>query len=143
MTSFQIENIRRSYADNQSLGTGYLDAVANVECDFEFKIDGQPIIKVQGWNLVEFLDQLLKWEKAGMTESFHYECMDSEESLFDLIEHQGRFKLSTGLEKLNEPSPLTKDDLQSFIESLTLTTLTEVKQTLKLNLTEIEEFKMK
>ncbi|WP_456107159.1 DUF7878 domain-containing protein [Phaeocystidibacter luteus] len=97
MTTFQINNLRRSYHETQYHGKVHLEVLTNIECDFVLEIDGQVVLCVEGWNLVEFLDQLMKWKNDGMTNSFRYDCMDSDENLFDPNKGPGWFSFPFNL----------------------------------------------
>jgi hypothetical protein len=143
MASFSINNLRRSYQDNQKLGTEYLDIITNMECDFKMDIDGKQILLVEGWNLVEFIDQLIKWKNEGMTTSFHYECMDSDENLFDLTKEKDGFHFNSSWQEVNETRLLSQKEIIDFIERLKSETIDKVSHTFKVDLTRIKELDIK
>ncbi|WP_019039294.1 hypothetical protein [Psychroflexus tropicus] len=143
MTTFQVNNIRRSYQENQNLEKEYLDVLTNMECDFVLEIDRQKILSVVGWNLVEFLDQLIKWRNDGMTTSFHYDCMDSDENLFDLEKEHDGFHFHSSWQENGKARPLSRHEILDFIERLKTETLDKVNRTFKVDLTAIKELEMK
>lgn len=144
MTTFQINNLRRSNQENLILEKEYLDVLTNIECDFVLEIDGQKILSVVGWNLVEFLDQLIRWKKTdGMSTSFHYDCMDSDENLFDLNKEQDGFHFQSAWQEKGEARPLDRHEIMDLIERLKTDTIDKVSRTFKVDLTSIKEFEMK
>jgi hypothetical protein len=143
MTSFSINNLRRSYQENLSLGTEYFDAISNMECDFKMDIDGKQILFVEGWNLVEFLDQLIKWKNDGMTTSFHYDCLDSDENPFYLTKENDGFHFNSCWQEVNETRPLSQNEIINFIERLKAETIDKVSHTFKVDLAGIKELEIK
>ena len=135
--TFQINNIRRSYQENQSLEKEYLDVLTNIECDFILEIDRQKILSVEGWNLIEFLDQLMKWKNDDMTTSFLYDCMDSDENLFDLNKQQDGFHFNSSWQEKRVGRTLSRHEIMDFTERLKTDTINKVRRTFKVDLTAI------
>ena len=79
MIEFKIGKPQRAYCESKLLGDVYLDSVANIESSLEFIVDEKTILSEEHWNLVEFVQQLVKWNRYALSSDFHYYCMDSDE----------------------------------------------------------------
>ena len=143
MITFRIRNIYRAYPDNRQLESDYLNAIANTECDFGLTVKSETLLKEKHWNLVEFVEQLLKWKSNGMDNSFIYDCMDSEEVLFTVRKEGEEFRMFSNTELIKESELLTRTKIEDFIERLKIETIQKIKQQFKIDLTTINELEIK
>lgn len=138
MITFQIRNINRAYQDEKLLGNVHLDSISNIQCDFEINIDNGKSLSFSQFNLVEFIEQLLKWKLNGFKNSFSYDCMDSEENLFDLNKEGSFYRVFSSYYETETFRLLTKSEICDFINRLKHETIKKVKQRFSLDLMELK-----
>ena len=144
MISFSIQNISRAYADGRQLENLYLDAIGNIEADFEFIIDGVTIISEPHWNIVEFAEQLNKWNKSNQEDSFIYDCLDEEQTdIFNLIKKKEEYLLLSAWAKMDNEVLINEEEILKFIKAYTDSVIAKVKESLGIDLLTVAGLELK
>ena len=139
MIAYTIKNISRAYADGHQLDDPHLDSIANIEADFELIVNGRSIIKESHWNIVEFAQQLNKWNNSNKEDSFIYECMDSDHAdIFRLTQKEGVFYLLSGWTRADDEVLISDYDLNEFIKAYTESVKTKVNEVLGVDLEKVK-----
>ena len=121
-----------------------LNSVANIESSFEFIVDEKVVLSEQNWNLVEFTQQLVKWNKNGLKDDFRYYCMDTDEEdifIFQQVNNKYRFRsvwAEGDLERL-----LQHKEIMNFIESIRTVAIERVLNELQVDLRKIVKLELK
>ncbi len=144
MISFKVQNISRAYADGRRLENPYLDSIANIEADFEFIVEGKTIIAEPHWNIVEFAEQLNKWNKSNQADSFIYNCMDEEQTdIFNLIKKNEKYLLVSAWARTDDEVLINESVLKAFIKVYTDSVITKVKESLGIDLDTVAGLELK
>ena len=144
MISFKVQNISRAYSDGRSLDNPYLDSIANIEADFEFIIGGKIVIAEPHWNIVEFAEQLNKWNNSDKDNSFIYDCIDEEQTdIFNLIKKDEEYLLLSAWARTDDEVLINETELKEFIKAYTDSVIANVKESLGINLVTVAGLELK
>jgi len=144
MIEFEIGKLKRASGDNKTFGDAYLDSIANVECSFSFKLKDAIVFSEEHWNPVEFIEQLVKWKKSGLANSFHYSSMDTdEEDIFSFQKVNNKFRFKSVWAEAATERLFQQQEIVKFIESIRNVTIERVLNELQVDLREIDKLELK
>lgn len=109
---------RKNYNYNDLLNCKFYDLICvEDEATFTIKIENKVFFSTEGFNILEFLQQIAKWEisRGDMI----YNCIDTEDNpLISFIEEDGLYKVNSTWQEFECKDKFSFEDLISVKEIL-------------------------
>ncbi|MGI4874063.1 MAG: hypothetical protein ACRYFX_23130 [Janthinobacterium lividum] len=105
-----------------------------IDANFEFRIEGICVLQEEYWSVGELAMQLTAWLRAGLPSSFHYDCLDAEETdLFTFERHGQDFLFYSEWQETPGKQVVSQHALAQFIAQFAATVQERIQLDLGLN----------